>query len=110
MKRAIFELEQLSDNILFETLSEGKQFIVDNAESFNANARRLYQDGEFRASEIMCGFADEETAKVLIVPQLVVREIIPCIGEISGNLSALSRNQRRLPGHFNPSAASESTG
>lgn len=67
MKRAIFNLEQLSDNVLFETLSEGMQLIVDNVESFDANACRLYQDGEFRASEIMCGFADEEAAKVLIL-------------------------------------------
>lgn len=67
MKRAIRNLEQLSDIDLFETLSEGMPLIVDNATSLDETAQRLYRDGEFRASEVMRGFADEEAAKVLIL-------------------------------------------
>ena len=71
MKRAILDLEQLSDNALFETLSEGMPLIVGNAEGFDETARRLYRDGEFRASEVMRGFAEEEAAKVLILVDYV---------------------------------------
>ena len=67
MKRAISALEQLSDRALFETLAEGLPLIVDNAESFNKTARLLYRNKEYRASEIMQGFADEEASKVLIL-------------------------------------------
>lgn len=67
MKRAILTLEQLSDSALFETLSEGMLLIVHNAASLHETARRLHQAEEFRASEIMRGFAEEEAAKVLIL-------------------------------------------
>lgn len=67
MRRAIRNLEQLSDNALFQTLSEGMPLIVDNADGFDETAHRLYRDGEFRASEIMRGLAEEEAAKVLIL-------------------------------------------
>lgn len=67
MRRAIPNLEQLSDIDLFETLSQGLPLIADNATSLDETARRLYRDGEFRASEIMRSFAEEEAAKVLIL-------------------------------------------
>ena len=67
VRRAIRNLEQLPDTDLFETLSEGMSLIVDNATDFEETARRLYQNGEFRASEVMRGFAKEEAAKVLIL-------------------------------------------
>ena len=67
VRRAILNLEQLCDNDLFETLSEGMRLIVDNATSLDESARRLYRDGDFRASEVMRGFAEEEAAKVPIL-------------------------------------------
>ena len=67
MRRAIRNLEQLSDIDLLETLSEGMPLIVDNATSLDEIAQRLYRDGEFRASEVRRGFAEEEAAKVLIL-------------------------------------------
>lgn len=67
VRRAIPNLEQLSDSDLFETLSEGMPLIVENATSLEETARRLYRDGEFRASDVMLGFAEEEAAKVLIL-------------------------------------------
>ncbi len=67
MRRAIRNLEQLSDIDLFQTLSEGMPLIVDNATSLDETARRLCRNGEFRASEVMRGFAEEEAAKMLIL-------------------------------------------
>ena len=67
VRQAILNLEQLSDIVLYETLSEGMPLIVDNSTSLDETARRLHRDGEFRASEIMRGFAEEEAAKVLIL-------------------------------------------
>ncbi len=58
MRRAILNLEQLSDNVLFETLPEGMSLIVDNAEAFDETARDLYRTKEFRVSKIMRGFTE----------------------------------------------------
>ena len=73
MRRAILNLEQLSDGALFETLSEGMPLIVENATGLDETAQRLYRDGELRASEVMRGFAEEEAAKVLILIDYVRR-------------------------------------
>lgn len=67
MKRAIFNLAQLSDAALYETLSEGLPLIVENATSLEESARRLYRDGDLRASQVMRGYAEEEAAKTLIL-------------------------------------------
>ena len=67
MRRAILNLGQLSDIALYESLSEGMPLIVDNATSLDEIARRLHSEGEFRASEVFCGFAKEEAAKILIL-------------------------------------------
>ena len=67
MRRAIGDLEQFADKRLFEELSEGMPLIVDNAARLDDTAHRLHRDGEFRASEIMRGFAEEEAAKFLIL-------------------------------------------
>ena len=67
VRRSILNLEQLSDIALYETLSEGMPLIVDNATNLDDTARRLYRDEEYRASEVMRGFAEEEAAKVLIL-------------------------------------------
>ena len=71
MRRAINHLEQLADDRLFAELSEGMPLIVDNAVSLDRTAYRLFEDGEFRASEIMRGFAEEEAAKFLILMDYV---------------------------------------
>ena len=71
MRRAICDLAQLSDSPLFEELSEGMPLIVNNAVSLDATAHRLYREKEFRASEIMRGFAEEEAAKFLILVDFV---------------------------------------
>ena len=67
MRRAIGDLEQFADKRLFEELSEGMPLIVENAARLDDTAHRLHRDGEFRASEIMRGFAEEEAAKFLIL-------------------------------------------
>ena len=67
VRRSILNLEQLSDIALYEALSEGTPLIVDNATNLDETARRLYRDEEYRASEVMRGFAEEEAAKVLIL-------------------------------------------
>lgn len=67
MKRAIRNLAQLCDAALYETLSEGLPLIVENATSLDESARRLYRDGDLRASQVMRGFAEEEAAKILIL-------------------------------------------
>ena len=67
MRRAILNLEQLSDIDLFETLSDGMRLIVDNATSLDESARHLFRNEDFRASEVMRSFAEEEAAKALIL-------------------------------------------
>ena len=71
MRRAINHLEQLADDRLFIELSEGMPLIVDNAVSLEKTACRLFEDGEFRASEVMRGIAEEEAAKFLILMDYV---------------------------------------
>ena len=56
---------------LFEEISEGISYIVENALSFDRTARRLCQAQEYRAAEILRGFAEEEAAKVLILMDAV---------------------------------------
>ena len=86
VRHAIRKLEQLSDIDLFETLSEGMPLIVDNATSLDETARRLCRDGEFRASEVMRGFAEEEAAKVLILI-----DYVRCPSESGRKAQVLSR-------------------
>lgn len=71
MRQAIGYLEQLADHRLFGELSSGMPLIVDNAVSFDRTACHLYRDGEFRASEVMRGIAEEEAAKFLILMDYV---------------------------------------
>ena len=71
MRRAIGDLERLPDAPLFKELSEGMPLIVDNAVSLDETAHRLYREKEFRASEIMQRFAEEEAAKFLILIDFV---------------------------------------
>lgn len=67
MKRAIADLAGFSDSRLFKEVAEGIARIAENATSLDESAARLHQRGDFRASEIMQGFAEEEAAKVLIL-------------------------------------------
>ena len=71
MRRAIGDLASLRDEHLFREISEGIPLIVENAVSLDETARRLHQDKEFRVSEIVRGYAEEEAAKVLILIDLV---------------------------------------
>ena len=71
MKRAIVDLASLRDEHLFKEISEGIPLIVENAVNLDESAGRLHRDKEFRVSEIIRGFAEEEAAKVLILIELV---------------------------------------
>ena len=71
MKPAISNLQQLADDALFDTISEGMPLFVSNAVELDEAANCLHQGGKFRASEIMRGFAEEEAAKVLILIDFV---------------------------------------
>ena len=67
MNRAIRDLDKFQDDRLFKEISDGIPLIVQNAISFDTTAHGLHQLKEFRASEIIRGFAVEEAAKVLIL-------------------------------------------
>ena len=67
MRRALSDLVQLSDEHLFQEISEGISHIVENAMSLEKTARRLYEIKECRAAEIFRGLAEEESAKVFIL-------------------------------------------
>lgn len=71
MKRAVCDLAKVPDDILFKEVAKGIPDIVQNAVSLNETARRLYETKEYRASEIIRGFAEEEAAKVLILVDAV---------------------------------------
>ena len=71
MRRAAGDLADFTDDRLFREVSEGVPLIVENAISLDETAHRLYRAKEFRASEIIRGFAEEEAAKVLILIDLV---------------------------------------
>ena len=71
MKRAIKDLARFADSRLFKELSEGIPLIVQNARNLDEAARSLCQQGDYRASEVMRGIAEEEAAKVLILIDMV---------------------------------------
>ena len=71
MKRAVGDLAGVPDERLFKEVSEGIPLIVQNAVGLDETARRLHQEEEFRVSEVIRGFAEEEAAKVLILIDLV---------------------------------------
>ena len=67
MKGAVLELASFSEDLLFEEIADGVPLILENAENLEAVAHRLFVAKEYRASEIIRGFAEEEAAKVLIL-------------------------------------------
>ena len=77
MKRAVVDLAGFSKDRLFREISEGVPLIVKNALSLDDTAHRLYRAKEFRGSEIIRGFAEEEAAKVPILIDLVRCPQIP---------------------------------
>ncbi len=71
MRPAIKDLLQLTDPRLFEEVAEGIRLIVEHAESLEATAVRLRVIDEHRAAAIVGGLAKEESAKVLVLLDLV---------------------------------------
>jgi len=71
MLNSLRRLVDVPDADLFETLSEGIRRIVDNAASLDETARRLVGIGDFRGSEVMRGFAEEEAGKALVLIDFV---------------------------------------
>ena len=64
MKRAVGDFASFSDERLFGELAEGIPLIEENAVGLDETARRLHQEEEYRVSEVIRGFAEEEAAKV----------------------------------------------
>ena len=71
MKRAVGDLANFLDDRLFREVSKGILLIVQNAISLDATAHHLCREKDYRASEIIRGFAEEEAAKVFILIDLV---------------------------------------
>ena len=67
MTPALLSLAGCPDGHLFEEIAAGVPLIVENAEGLDAAARRLFEAGEHRASDIIRGFAEEEAAKVPVL-------------------------------------------
>ena len=67
MKGAVLDLAGCPEDRLFEEIANGIPLIVENTESLDDAAYRLFAVKEYRASEIIRGFAEEEAAKVLIL-------------------------------------------
>ena len=77
MKRAVSDLAHFPDDRLFKEVSEGIPLIVQNAIGLDETAQRLHQEKQFRVSDIIRGFAEEEAAKILILIDLIRCPSIP---------------------------------
>lgn len=71
MKPAIKELLQLSDSRLFDVVAEGIKLIVEHAEDLEATALRLTKIEEHYSAALVRALAREESAKALILVDLV---------------------------------------
>lgn len=71
MKRAIDKLANLPDKRLFKEVAEGIPLIVKNAIELDQAAQCLYEKEQYRVSNVIRGFAEEEAAKVLILIDLI---------------------------------------
>ena len=67
MTRGLLSLAGCPDGHLFEEIAAGVPLIVENAEGLDAAAHRLFDAREYRASDVIRGFAEEEAAKVPIL-------------------------------------------
>ena len=71
MKRGVKQLANFKDDRLFNEVSEGIKLIVQNAIKFDDAAQCLHREKQFRVSDIIRGFSEEEAAKVLILIDLI---------------------------------------
>ena len=71
MRPAIKDLLRLSDDRLFEEVATGIRYIIGHAEGLESIAVRLIAIGEHRGAAIVRALAEEESAKVLILVDLV---------------------------------------
>ena len=71
MRPAIKDLLQLKDGQLFEEVATGIRLVVEHAESLESTAVRLRAIDEHRAAAIVRALAKEESAKVLILLDLI---------------------------------------
>ena len=71
MRPAIKDLLQLSDGRLFQEVATGIRLIVEHAESLESTAVRLGAIDEHRGAAIVRALAKEESAKVLMLLDLV---------------------------------------
>ena len=71
MRPAVKDLIQLSDGRLFEEVAKGIRLIVEHAESLESTVVRLRAIDEHRGTTIVRALAKEESAKVLILLDLV---------------------------------------
>ena len=71
MRPAIKDLLQLTDGRLFEEVAAGIRLIVEHAECLESTAVRLRAIDEHRAAAIVSELAKEESAKVIILVDLV---------------------------------------
>ena len=67
VRNHIVALANFDDLRMFAEISEGIPLIVESAEELGEAGRELFEAGQFRASTIMKGLAEEEAAKVLIL-------------------------------------------
>ena len=69
--KAIKQLAQLSDDEMFEFISEGMNAILINALIIESDAQELASSGRIRGARILRLFAEEEAAKFLILMDVV---------------------------------------
>ena len=102
MKPSITDLHCLSDNTLFGAISDGIAHIVENAESLESMAVRLIELGEHRGARMIRALAAEESAKVLILI-----DVVRCPLEESGKrVTTLRRFYNHLAKYIHAKACS----
>ena len=102
MKPSITDLHCLSDKTLFEAISEGVAHIVENAESLESMAVHLIKIGEHRGARMVRALAAEESAKVLILI-----DVVRCpLEESDKRATTLRRFYNHLAKHIHAKACS----
>ena len=77
MKRAVTNFVNFPDDRLFREVAEGIPLILQNACALDEAAQRLHQEKQFRVSDVVRGFSEEEAAKILILIDLIRCSSIP---------------------------------
>ena len=67
MRGNIVDLTSISEKRMFTAIAEGLPLITRSAEHLDEVARRLFDSGDYRGSEILKGQAEEEAEKTLIL-------------------------------------------